>query len=523
MSTDISDLNGRPVIIGGGAAGLMTALELAPRPVILLSKSPLGAEASSMWAQGGLAAAVGEDDAPALHLTDTIAAGAGLCDEAAASRIVDAAPAAVERLAKLGVGFDRRTDGGWRLGLEAAHGRNRIVHATGDGTGREIMRALIAEVRRTPSITLLEGVEARRLLVEDGAVIGVLAASDRGALTIATNRIVIATGGIGGLFADSTNPGGCFGQGLALAAHAGARLADLEFVQFHPTAFDGPSRPMPLLTEAIRGDGAVLIDETGARFMADQPGAELAPRDIVARAVWHHRAAGHRTFLDARRHPGADFARRYPVISAFCKMAGIDPASDPIPIRPAVHYHMGGIAVDGEGRSTVQGLWACGEAARTGLHGANRLASNSLLEAMVCAHRAANKILSNPPPKSDLKIPLWQSGDATNADELVVVSHNWDEIRRIMWDYVGIVRTNKRLQRAQKRLANLQEEIHDYYWNFIVTSDLLELRNIATVAELIVNCALQRPESRGLNYNLDFPEANPAWAQRDSVLRKFKS
>lgn len=267
MSTDMSDLSGQPVIIGGGAAGLMTALALAPQPVVLLSKSPLGAEASSMWAQGGLAAAVGEDDTPALHLADTIAAGVGLCDESAASRIVRGAPDAVARLAKLGVAFDRRPDGGWRLGLEAAHGRNRIVHATGDGTGREIMRALIAEVRRTPSITLLEGLEARKLLVEDNAVRGVLAVADGGALTISSNRVVIATGGIGGLFVDSTNPGGCFGQGLALAAHAGAKLADLEFVQFHPTAFDGPSRPMPLLTEAIRGNGAVLIDETGARFI----------------------------------------------------------------------------------------------------------------------------------------------------------------------------------------------------------------------------------------------------------------
>ena len=339
----------------------MTALHLAPEPVVLLSKAPLGAEASSLWAQGGLAAAMGDDDDPALHVADTIAAGAGLCDGEIASRIVHAAPAAVEHLARLGVGFDRRPDGGWRLGLEAAHNRNRIVHATGDGTGREIMRALIAAVRACPSITLLEGTEARRLIVEDNAITGVLAAGERGALLIETGRVVIATGGIGGLFLDSTNPAGCFGQGLALAAHAGAKLSDLEFVQFHPTAFDGPSRPMPLLTEAIRGDGAILIDETGERFMADQPGAELAPRDIVARAVWRRRAQGHRVFLDARKHPGKDFAQRYPVISAFCRMAGIDPATDPIPVRPAAHYHMGGIAVDSEGRSTVSGLWACGE------------------------------------------------------------------------------------------------------------------------------------------------------------------
>ena len=256
MSTEISALNNRPVIIGGGAAGLMTALLMAPEPVLLVSKAPLGAEASSLWAQGGLAAAMGGDDGPALHLADTLAAGAGLCDEAVASRIVHAAPAAVEHLARLGVAFDRRPDGGWRLGLEAAHGRNRIVHATGDGTGREIMRALIAAVRRCPSITLLEGVEARSLIVEDNSIKGVLAVNARGPLVIDTGRVVIATGGIGGLFLDSTNPAGCFGQGLALAARAGARLSDLEFIQFHPTAFDGPQRPMPLVTEAVRGDGA---------------------------------------------------------------------------------------------------------------------------------------------------------------------------------------------------------------------------------------------------------------------------
>ncbi|WP_426442776.1 L-aspartate oxidase [Bradyrhizobium genosp. P] len=486
MSTDISELSGRPVIIGGGAAGLMTALQLAPEPVVLVSKSPLGAEASSMWAQGGLAAAVGKDDDPALHLADTIAAGAGLCDEAAASRIVHGAPDAVVRLAKLGVAFDRRPDGGWRLGLEAAHGRNRIVHATGDGTGREIMRALIAEVRRTPSITLLEGVEARRLLVEDNTVRGVLAANDRGALLLVTNRVVIATGGIGGLFADSTNPGGCLGQGLALAANAGAKLSDLEFVQFHPTAFDGPSRPMPLLTEAIRGDGATLIDETGQRFMADQPGAELAPRDIVARAVWHHRTAGHRTFLDARQHPGADFARRYPVISAFCKMAGIDPANDPIPIRPAVHYHMGGIAVDGVGRSTVQGLWACGEAARTGLHGANRLASNSLMEAIVCAQWVAASVggVSAGP-----RVMLQAEAAPPAADPAVV--------RPILTQGLGVLRDRDGIERTIRSLYPLAR---GQGTTSVATSDA------ALVGLMIAVAAIRREESRGGHFRTDFPD-----------------
>ncbi|PDT75600.1 L-aspartate oxidase [Bradyrhizobium sp. C9] len=481
MSTDISDLNGRPVIIGGGAAGLMTALQLAPEPVVLLSKSPLGAEASSMWAQGGLAAPVGADDTPALHLADTLAAGAGLCDAAAASRIVHAAPDAVAHLAELGVAFDRRADGSWRLGLEAAHGRNRIVHATGDGTGREIMRALIAAVRRTPSITLLEGVEARRLLVEDNAVRGVLAASDRGALTIATNRVVIATGGIGGLFSDSTNPGGCFGHGLALAAHAGAKLSDLEFVQFHPTAFDGPSRPMPLLTEAIRGDGAVLIDEIGQRFMADQPGAELAPRDIVARAVWRHRAAGHRTFLDARQHPGADFAQRYPVISAFCKMAGIDPATDPIPIRPAVHYHMGGIAVDGHGLSTVQGLWACGEAARTGLHGANRLASNSLMEAIVCARWVAESIEG-----------ISAGPRAMLSDDTMPPASDPSAVRPILTQGLGVLRDRGGIARTIGSLYPLARS-HG------AASDP------ALVGLMIAVAAIRREESRGGHFRTDFP------------------
>ena len=485
MTTDISALASRPVIVGGGAAGLMTALHLAPEPVVLLSKSPLGAEASSLWAQGGLAAAMGEDDAPALHLADTLAAGVGLCDEVAARRIVQAAPSAVEHLARLGVAFDRRPDGNWRLGLEAAHGRNRIVHATGDGTGREIMRALISAARRCPSITLLEGVEARRLIVEHNAIKGVLAANERGALILNTERVVVATGGIGGLFLDSTNPAGCFGQGLALASHAGAKLSDLEFVQFHPTAFDGPSRPMPLVTEAVRGDGAILIDDTGKRFMADQPGAELAARDIVARAVWRHRAEGHKTFLDARKHPGKEFAQRYPVISAFCKMAGIDPATDPIPIRPAVHYHMGGIAVDIDGRSTVSGLWACGEVSRTGLHGANRLASNSLMEAIVCARWVAESIKGvsagclRPHPADSLP----------QSDPSVV--------RPILSQGLGVLRDRDSICRAIRSL-------------YPIAHRRGAASEPAMVGLMIAVSAYRREESRGGHYRSDFPATLPS-------------
>jgi len=486
MSTDISAWSGQPVIIGGGAAGLMTALQLAPQPVVLLSKSPLGAEASSLWAQGGLAAAMDGDDDPALHLADTIVAGAGLCDATVTRRIVQAAPTAVEHLANLGVAFDRRPDGGWRLGLEAAHSRKRIVHATGDGTGREIMRALIAAVRLCPSVTLLEGFEARRLIVENNVVSGVLAASERGPTVIATDRIVIATGGIGGLFLDSTNPAGCFGQGLALAAHAGAMLSDLEFIQFHPTAFDGPSRPMPLLTEAIRGDGAILIDETGQRFMAEIAGAELAPRDVVARAVWRHRAEGHRVFLDARKHPGRDFAQRYPVISAFCQMAGINPADDPVPVRPAVHYHMGGIAVNIEGRSTVDGLWACGEVSRTGLHGANRLASNSLMEAIVCARWVAESIKGtsarplSPPTTDALPGP---------SDPSIV--------RPILSQGLGVLRDQGAIRDAVQNLCPIAR-------GKSAASDP------ALVGLMIAVAAYQREESRGGHCRTDFPDTLPS-------------
>lgn len=396
MSMDLRNLAGRPVIIGGGIAGLMTALHLAPEPVVLLSRSPLGADASSVWAQGGLAASVGDDGDPALHLADTLAAGDGLCDADTARRIVYAAPAAIEDLARLGVRFDRTPEGTLRLGLEAAHSRRRIVHADGDGSGREIMRALVSAVRSTPSIVVVEGVEARRLAVEDGRVTGVLASCSTSPVFLATGRVILATGGIGGLFDDTTNPLGNCGQGLALAARAGAIFADLEFIQFHPTALDGPGRPMPLISEAVRGEGATIVDETGRRFLDGVRGAELAPRDIVARAVWRHLAAGHRVFLDVREKPGATFAQLFPTIASACGKAGIDPAHDLIPIRPAQHYHMGGVAVDLVGRTSIPGLWACGEVASTGLHGANRLASNSLTEAVVCARWVAESIAASP-------------------------------------------------------------------------------------------------------------------------------
>ena len=371
----------------------MTALHMAPCPVVVLSPAPLGMEASSAWAQGGVAASVGVDDAAEFHVEDTIAASDGLCDVDATRRILGGASDAIANLVAIGARFDRTDAGAFALGLEAAHSRRRIVHAAGDATGREIMRAVVAAVRACPSITVVEGVAARRLLLRDGRIVGVLAArgGDVAAtpLVLPTSRVVIATGGIGGLFAQSTNPAGCFGSGLALAARAGAALSDLEFVQFHPTALDAPGTPVALVSEAVRGEGARLIDETGRRFMAGIPGQELAPRDVVARAIWAQHQAGHQVYLDTRGLIPSGFAGRFPTIAAACHAHGIDPDREPIPVRTVEHYHMGGIAVDAGGRSSVEGLWACGEAARTGLHGANRLASNSLLEAMVCARAVA--------------------------------------------------------------------------------------------------------------------------------------
>ena len=489
MTPDLHAFAGRPVIVGGGLAGLMTALCLAPEPVVLLSKAPLGMEASSVWAQGGLAASLGSDDGEAIHLADTLAAGDGLCDPNAARRIVQAAPAAIEALARLGVKFDRAPDGALSLGLEAAHSRRRIVHAAGDGTGRELMRALTAAVRRTPSITVIEGLEARRLLVEDGTIAGVLAAGPSGGAVLATERVVLATGGIGGLFLDTTNPAGCFGQGLALAARAGAELGDLEFVQFHPTALDGPTRPMRLVSEAVRGEGAVLVDETGRRFLADEPGAELAPRDIVARNIWRHLADGHRVFLDARNKPGTGFAQRFPTIAGFCRMAGLDPAMQPIPVRPAAHYHMGGIAVDGAGRSSVSGLWACGEVACTGLHGANRLASNSLTEAVVCAGWVAASVAGTPAGLS-----------RRPASPRLPVAPDPSAVRPFLAGGVGVLRDREGLSAAVKALLPL-------------ASGHGAAAEPATVGLMIAIAALRREHSRGAHYRTDFP-------QRSAVARR---
>ena len=480
---------GRPIIVGGGLAGLMTALRLAPQPVILLAKTPLGEGVASAWAQGGVAAALGEEDTPDLHAADTLAAGDGLTDPDVAHRIAAAAPSAIAELERYGVVFDRNQEGRFVLGLEAAHARRRIVHVTGDGTGAAIMRALVAAVRAAPSITVIEGLEARRLVIDDRGVSGVLAAGSNEAYLLPTRRVVLATGGVGGLYAHTTNPLGAIGQGLALAARAGATLADMEFVQFHPTALDVGLDPMPLVSEAVRGEGAVLIDETGTRFMAGHGRAELEPRDVVARAVAAHIAAGHRAFLDAREALGVAFATRFPAITARCRAAGIDPATQPIPVRPAAHYHMGGIVVDAGGGTNVEGLWACGEVAASGLHGANRLASNSLLEAVVYAGFVADSLggvaalSSSPRPTA-----LPPASDAAS-------------LRPLMSEALGVVRDRDGLSAAIERLEPLA------FRGGAVADPAL-------VALLVATAALAREESRGGHWRRDFPQRSPVWAQR---------
>ncbi len=480
-----------PIIIGAGLAGLMAALHLAPEPVLVLSAAPLGEEAASAWAQGGLAAAIGADDSTELHLADTLAAGAGLCDAAVARRIVEAGPALVEELAGLGARFDRDAQGRIGLGLEAGHGRRRIVHAAGDASGREMLRAVIAAVRRTPSVTVWEGVRAPRLIMRDGAVGGVLALPGGGgsARVLRSSRVVVATGGLGGLYQHSTNPAGALGGGLMLAARAGAALADLEFVQFHPTALDVGLDPMPLVSEAVRGEGAVLVDEAGVRFMAGEarwPRAELEPRDIVSRAVWARMEAGHRVFLDARAALGARFGTRFPGITAACLAAGVDPAVMPIPIRPAAHYHMGGIAVDADCRSTLPGLWAAGEAACTGLHGANRLASNSLLEAAVTGRIVAESVAGVPAGRA---APVAVVGDSAVGDAAPV--------RAILSRYAGVLRDADGLAAAVAELSALP-----------AGSDPAALGLMMAVA------MQRREESRGGHTRTDYPETQAGLARR---------
>lgn len=493
MSTIFKGAQNAVVVIGSGLAGLVTALKLAPQPVLLITRAGLGAESSSQWAQGGIAASVGDDDSAVLHANDTCLAGDGLCDAATVRLITGEAPAAIAMLESFGVRFDRDATGKLIVGLEAAHSRRRIVHVGGDGAGAAIMQALVQRVLQTPSITVMAGVEVRRLVTVDGCIAGVLGVSNGKPVQIATSRVVLATGGLGGLYQATTNPMGNYGQGIMLAARAGAVLADMEFVQFHPTALDVPRTPLTLVSEAVRGEGAVLLNERGERFLADVPGAELAPRDVVARVISAEISRGGKVFLDARQALGAGFARRFPIIDQACKQGGIDPGHDLIPVRPAVHYHMGGVATDSHGRSSIAGLWAAGEVACTGLHGANRLASNSLLEAAVMGMRVADDMTaSHPLPMVHMPVPP---------------EVDLSKLRPLVSSHLGVLRQADGLRQAITALLSMVEADDK-------TSDP------AIVALSIAVFAYLRKESRGGHARLDYSDRLPTQDRQLMSLSK---
>jgi L-aspartate oxidase len=495
------------VVIGSGIAGLTTALGL--EECVLVTRGRLGS-GSSWMAQGGIAAALAPHDAAAAHAADTIAVAGGIGDPLIADAVAHAAAGRIAWLESLGARFDRDEQGHLRLGQEAGHSERRIVHADGDATGAEAMRVLCEAVRARATIDVWAEHELVDLIRQGDCIVGALVASPTAELiALLAPAVVLATGGIGGLYARTTNPPELTGDGLAAAARAGAKLADLEFVQFHPTALDIASEPVPLLSEALRGEGAMLINDRGERFMpAVHPDAELAPRDIVARAIWHERQQGRRVFLDARVAVGSRFPERFPTIWRFAQAAGLDPRHEPLPVTPAEHYHMGGIATDAHGRSSLPGLWAVGEVATTGLHGANRLASNSLLEGMVFGARVSRAIRAEPllsrigritVPSSALAVPTRGHRGAPIAPR----------VRALMWHQVGLVRNAAGLEAALRELRRMRRR----------RLSLTE-RNLALVGELIAAAALARAESRGAHWREDAPQSNDRYAARSFYRRR---
>ena len=523
------------VVIGSGIAGLSFALKVANHGSVAVITKRKGADTNTAWAQGGVACVTSDEDSFELHVGDTLAAGAGLCEAAAVRTIVREGPDRIRELMELGLQFDERDVSGHReldLGREGGHSKRRVLHVR-DVTGKKIEDTLLREIGRQSRVELLENHMAVDLMT--AAKLG-FAAKDRclgvyvldkktGEVeTIRSDRIVLATGGCGKVYLYTTNPDIATGDGVAMAWRAGAVIANMEFIQFHPTCLFHAKAKSFLISEAVRGEGGILRNNHGEDFIKryDSRGS-LAPRDIVARAIDEEmkRSGAKCVFLDIT-HKSPEFIReRFPHIYETCLRFGIDMSKQPIPVVPAAHYQCGGIKTDVNGATSLPGLYAVGEVACTGLHGANRLASNSLLEGLVVAHRAAAAAGERQRPSHlarKVSLPEWQSGNVQDVDELVVIYHNWDEIRRLMWDYVGIVRTDKRLQRASARLRNLQREIREFYWNFKVSVDLLELRNLATVAALIVDSALSRQESRGLHYTLDYPEMKDRQFKHETVL-----
>lgn len=469
----------KPIILGAGLAGLTTALALAPMPVLLVSPRILGQGCSSDWSQGGIAAAVGDDDSADLHSADTIKAGAGLNDDAIVAQTTQDGHRVIDALIGYGVPFDCDQRGSLRMGLEAAHSRRRIVHAR-DATGHAIMQALIAATRATPSIEIIENAQARALTRDHHGIAGVTLYKDGQDQVLPTRQVILATGGAAALWRDTTNPHENWGSGLALAARIGACLGDIEFTQFHPTAIDCGRDPMPLASEALRGEGAVLTLANGERFTD-----ELQPRDIVARAIWQRVSKGERVFLDARSI--TDFATRFPNIFNLCRQPGIDPTQSPIPVRPAAHYHMGGVVTDAKGRTNIPGLWACGEVACTGLHGANRLASNSLLEAASFGFRVAEDV-KNRLVTSSLDLAVRDAAITDTAPLPAASAGTRALIRATLSDHVGVIRDHAGLTRAVDILSPLATQ-----------------HAMALVGLMIAQAALRRRESRGAHFRSDFP------------------
>lgn len=491
------------VIIGAGIAGLTAALRLAPRAVTVIANAPMGKGVASGWSQGGIAAALSPDDSAEAHQKDTLIAAAGIGDAAAIKIITEEANAAIEFLARIGVDFDKMPNGEFALSKEAAHGCARIVRVAGDLTGPGIMAALRKSVAATPSITIQSGYQVIDLAVEDNKIQGLWITGENGVVEfLPASAVILATGGIGYLYRNTSNPPTACGEGIAVSARAGAKLADLEFMQFHPTTLAVGKDPSPLATEALRGEGAVLINDVGERFMMTiHKDAELAPRDIVARAIFAQIQNGHKVYLDCSKAIGKDFASHFPKVFALCQEAGFDPSITPIPVEPAAHYHMGGVATDALARTSIEGLWACGEVACSGAHGANRLASNSLLEAVVFAKRAAMDIntssVRSVSESTKLAAPIFlPHNEAAQKHEL--------QLRQIMREGVGVIRNRDGLNMALDAIRTMGGN----------TPGSTRLNNMIMVAELVTTFGLWREESRGSHFRTDFPISRHEWQRR---------